>query len=222
MLFIETSEKADFRMRIFNPDGSEVDMCGNGSRCAALYAVENNIAKRQMKIETRAGIIEAEVTGLRVKIKMTDPKNIRLNRSIKIGQRTYKAHSLNTGVPHVVIFSDRVDDVDVQGIGSKIRFHRMFKPQGTNANFVKILNMKKIKVRTYERGVEGETSACGTGSAASAVISNLIFGLKPHIDVVTSGGEILRVYFDTKNKRVENLYLEGEAKVVFHGGLNYV
>jgi len=154
MLVIEPSSMADFKMRIFNPDGSEVDMCGNGSRCVALYAMENSIAQKNMKIETRAGIINAEVTGLRVKIKMTDPKDMRVARKIKIGNKTYKAYSVNTGVPHAVIFSDKVDKVDVKGLGSKVRFHKMFKPQGTNADFVQI-QYKRDKGEDLRAGGRG-------------------------------------------------------------------
>ncbi|MEE8360346.1 MAG: diaminopimelate epimerase [Candidatus Omnitrophota bacterium] len=232
VLVIEDSKRADFRMRIFNPDGSEVDMCGNGSRCAALYAVENNIVSKDMnlalarkgwlKIETGAGIIDAEVTGLKVKIRLTDPKAVKLNRKITIGKKVYKVHSINTGVPHAVVFLDNIDKVDVEALGSKLRFHKAFKPKGTNVDFVKIVNLKEIKVRTYERGVEAETYACGTGASASAIIANLIFGLRPHIDVITRSGEVLRVYFNVVKNKVKDIYLEGEANVVCKGGMTYV
>jgi diaminopimelate epimerase len=222
MLVIEDSKKADFKMRIFNPDGSEVDMCGNGSRCAALYFMENSMASKDMRIETDAGIIDAEAIGLKVKLRLTDPKSVKLNRKIKIGGKVYKVHSINTGVPHVVTFLNNIDKINVENIGSKLRFHRMFKPKGTNADFVKVINSKEIKVRTYERGVEAETYACGTGAAASAIISNLVFGLKPHIDVITKSGEVLRVYFDTAKKKIKDTYLEGEARVVYKGGISYV
>lgn len=222
MLLIENSKRADFKMRIFNPDGSEVEMCGNGSRCVALYAVENHIAPKEMRIETQAGIIDAEVTGLRVKLKLTDPKYIRLNRRLKIGKRSYMLHSVNSGVPHTVSFLKDIDRINVENLGSKIRFHRTFKPKGTNANFVKVVSPKEIEIRTYERGVESETYACGTGAAASAVISNLVYGFKPHIDVHTRSGERLRVYFDIAKKSIKNVYLEGEAKVVYGGRIGYV
>lgn len=222
MLLIEDSRKADLKMRVFNPDGSEVDMCGNGSRCIALYALENNIAPRYVKIETRAGIIDAEVVGLRVKLKMTDPKEIRLNLKLKIKKGFYKFHFINTGVPHAVYFMEDLDKINIQSLGSKTRFHKRFRPEGTNVNFVKILNPKEIAIRTYERGVEAETYACGTGAVASAIISNLVYGLKPHIDVDTKGKEKLRVYFDIKGKTIKDVYLEGEAKVVYKGGISYV
>ncbi|MFH1753813.1 MAG: diaminopimelate epimerase [Candidatus Omnitrophota bacterium] len=217
MLVIEDSRNADLKMRIFNPDGSEVDMCGNGSRCAALYALENGIAPKQMKIETGAGIIDAEVTGLKVKLKLTDPKAVKLNRKIRVGKRSYTVHTINTGVPHVVVFVKDIEKVDVAGLGSKLRYHRLFKPRGSNADFVKVESLKEINVRTYERGVEAETYACGTGSVASAIIANLVFGLKPHIDVITKSGETLRVYFAAGKNKVKDVFLEGEARVVFQG-----
>ncbi len=223
LLVIGDSEKADIEMRIFNPDGSEVDMCGNGSRCAALYAVENGLSSREVSVETRAGVIYAEVVGLRVKVKLIDPGKIKLNRRIKLGGKIRKVHSVNTGVPHAVVFLDDIDKIDINAMGSALRRHRGFRPEGTNADFVRVRGLKEIQVRTYERGVEAETGACGTGAAAAAVISNMVFGLKPHIDVMTAGGETLRVYFDVSGKkRIKNVYLEGEARIVYKGGLDYV
>lgn len=222
MLIIEDSKKADFKMRIFNPDGSEVEMCGNGSRCAALYGVERGIAEKDMKIETLAGILEANVVGLKVKLKLTDPLNARLNKSLKIGKKIYKIHSINTGVPHAVIFSENIQKINVERLGREIRHHKSFEPEGTNADFVKIIGPNEISVRTYERGVEAETYACGTGAVASALISSLFHGLKSHIDVNTKSKEILRVYFNIKGKKIKDVYLEGEAKMVYTGRIDYV
>ncbi len=222
MLLLEDSEDADFAMRIFNPDGTEVDMCGNGSRCVALYAVENGIAEARMKIETTAGILDAEVVGLRVKVRLTDPKSLQLKKSITIKKKSYKMHSVNTGVPHAVVFVDDFEKLDVHGLGSTIRSHKAFKPKGTNVDFVKVLNPKEIAIRTYERGVEAETYACGTGAAASAVVSALVHGMKPHIDVKTKSTEVLRIYFDIKGKDVGNVYLEGEARTAYKGRVSYV
>lgn len=222
MLLIENSKKSDFKMRIFNPDGSEVNMCGNGSRCIALYAVEEGITGKDMNIETGAGIIDAEVVGLRVKVKLTNPKNIKLNKSLKIGKKSSRIHFINTGVPHAVSFVNKLDKLNVHGIGSKIRYHRSFKPKGTNADFVKVLSPKEIALRTYERGVEAETYACGTGAAASAIIANLIYGYESHIDVHTKSREVLRIYFSKAKKAIKDVYLEGEAKVIYRGRIGHV
>lgn len=220
MLVIENSKNSDFKMRIFNPDGSEASMCGNGARCAALYAVENRISGKELKIETGAGIVEAEVVGLSVKIKLTDPKGIKLGFDLKVDGKNVKANFINTGVPHVVIFVKNLKKTDVQKMGSQVRFHKKFKPEGANANFVRLVDSKNIEIRTYERGVEDETLACGTGAAASAIIAGLTKNLKPHIDVLTKSGEVLRVYFDTAP--IKNVYLEGEAKTLYEGRISYV
>jgi len=222
ILLIEESNKGDFKMRILNPDGSEVDMCGNGSRCVALYAVENGIAGKTMEIETRAGVIRAEVVGLSVKLALTNPKDLKLDLSLTIGKKRHKIHSINTGVPHVVSFVKNLEKVNVARLGSKIRHHREFGPEGANVDFVKVKGPREIVIRTYERGVEGETYACGTGAAASAVISGLIHGMAPHVDVHTVSGETLRVYFDIKGNGIRNVYLEGEARVIYKGVLSHV
>ncbi len=222
LLLIEESKKADFKMRIFNPDGSEVSMCGNGSRCVALYAVEKRISGKELKIETAAGILKAEVIGLGVKIKLTDPKGIKPDFDLKLGGKKIKAGSINTGVPHVVIIVKNADKANVEGLGAKIRYHKKFKPQGTNVDFVEIVDSKNIKVRTYERGVEAETLACGTGVAASAIIAALTKHLVPHIDCLTKSGEILRVYFEINKNKIKNVYLEGEARTLYEGRLTYV
>ena len=222
LLLIENSKKSDFKMRIFNPDGSEVSMCGNGSRCAALYAVENKITGKTAKIKTAAGELEAEVIGLAVKVKMTNPKDMKLNLDLSLGGKKIKSHLINTGVPHVVSFVKNLGKLDVDGMGRKIRRHKKFSPKGTNADFVKIVNSKTIKIRTYERGVEAETLACGTGAAASAIIAGVVKGLKPHIDVITKSGEMLRIYFEFKKNKTVNVYLEGEAMTVYSGRFNYV
>ena len=214
---------ADIRMRIFNSDGSEAEMCGNGARCVAFYSVK--VSKRQsvkdkIKIETRAGVIEARVNGDNVKIKLTDPKNIKLGIPLKINNRLLKVNFVNTGVPHTVIFVEGLDKIDVQNLGRVIRYHKRFSPQGTNVNFVEVLSNNSIKVRTYERGVEDETLACGTGSVASALITARQSTRAPEhqkINVHTQGGEVLKVYFDKINNGFKNVWLEGKAMIVFKG-----
>jgi len=216
LLLIEKSKIADFKMRIFNPDGSEPEMCGNGSRCAALYAKLNKIASHSMKIDTKAGLLSAKVGKADVKINMTEPKDIKLGIGLKLKNKHYKLHYINTGVPHAVCFVKDLDHVDLASFGRAVRYHRLFTPEGTNVNIVCLKNRVSILARTYERGVESETLACGTGSVASAVISAIIKGLKPPIMVGTKGGS-LKIYFTLKNYIVGNVYLEGEAREVFRG-----
>jgi len=211
LLVLEASNKADFRMRIFNADGSEPEMCGNGLRCAALQA-----HKKRLKIETKAGIYEAAVIGKnKVKIKMEEPKGLRLNFPITVNRRSIKVNYIDTGVPHTVIFVQGLEEIDVGSIGRNIRYHKRFEPRGTNVDFVEIMDEENIKMRTYERGVEGETLACGTGAVASAIIAG------QGANVRTRGG-ILKVYFNKRGNKIKDVYLEGEAKEVYRGEVNYV
>ena len=162
MLVLGKSKRADIRMRIFNADGSEAEMCGNGARCVAYYMnAKRTTHNAKLKIETRAGIIESRVSGQDVQIRLTDPKNVRLNIPIKVNGRSIKVNFINTGVPHAVIFVEGLGKIDVAAIGRQVRYHRRFAPAGTNVDFVEVISNARIKVRTYERGVEDETLACG-------------------------------------------------------------
>lgn len=222
LLVIEGSKRSDFKMRIFNPDGSEAEMCGNGSRCVALYAVSKKIARPEMTIETIAGILNAAVKGDLVKVRLTEPKNIKWNFCLTIEKCPYKLSFIDTGVPHVVHFADELDKIDVKNLGSHIRNHGEFSPDGTNADFVKIIDKKNISIRTYERGVEDETLACGTGAVASAIIAAETEKMGSPITVETRSGERLKVYFDIVDGNFKNVYLEGKAKLVYEGVIDDV
>ncbi len=214
ILVLEKSKIADFKMNVINSDGSIAEMCGNGLRCAVLFLGN----KRKVRVETKAGIYEGEITAKdRVKVKMQEPKDLRLNFPINVNGRKIKVNFINTGVPHTVVFVDGLDKIDVDAIGSAMRHHDEFKPKGTNVDFVEIMDDNNIKMRTYERGVEGETFACGTGAVASAIISRVKGeGLRVKINVHTLGG-ILKVEFQKIGNQIKNVYLEGEAKKVFTG-----
>jgi len=229
-LLLEKSRKADIRMRIFNADGSEADMCGNGARSAALYYSQHRAVSTQpstLKIETKAGIIEARVLKDTVKIKLTDPKEYQKKIPLVIHGRKLKVNFINTGVPHTIVFVQAIEQIDVTNIGREIRYHKYFSPAGTNVNFVEMVNKTTLKARTYERGVEDETLACGTGAAASAIV----FALQPaclvgrqagsslckKINVITQGGETLKVYFKKEADRISDVWLEGRAKIVYKG-----
>jgi len=222
LLLIEPSKEADFKMRIFNPDGSEVDMCGNGSRCAALYAAQEKICDNKMIIETRAGNLQAEVKKDKVKIKIPRPKDLKLKFKLDINGKTYNANYINTGVPHIVCFAQAVNNFDVAQTGRAIRYHPEFQPEGANADFVEVLDKRHIRLRTYERGVEEETLACGTGAVAAAIITCYQME-EPHgthrIKVDTRGGESLNVYFKFEKDIIDEVYLEGKARIVYRGGL---
>jgi len=216
LLLLEKSKIADVRMRIFNPDGSEAKMCGNGARCSVLY-----IGRRNTELETKAGIIQSQLKGNSVKIKLTEPKDLKLNLPIKVNNRTLQVNFINTGVPHTVIFVADLDKIDVINLGRQIRFHKRFAPQGTNVDFVEALSNKSIKIRTYERGVEDETLACGTGAVASALILATRYSLlATKINVQTKSQEILKVYFDRIDNKFTDVWLEGKAKIVYTGVYN--
>jgi len=209
-------------MRIFNPDGSEAEMCGNGSRCIALYAATAKIAGADMTIETLAGELKARVDGDMVKVMLTEPKDIRWNLCLMIHKCPYKVVFVNTGVPHVVHFVEDLDKVDVNNLGSHLRNHDEFAPEGTNADFVQVDGKDSIKVRTYERGVEDETLACGTGSVASALISAEREGMASPVTVETRRREKLKVYFSKVEGSFKDVFLEGSAKLVYEGAINDV
>jgi diaminopimelate epimerase len=219
LLVLEKSKIASVRMRIFNPDGSEAEMCGNGARVFSLYVSENFQAKKEkLKIETKAGIVDAEVQGEIVKVKLTDPAGIKLDIPIQVNNRSLRVNYINTGVPHTVIFVQGLYNIDVKGLGRQIRNHARFAPAGTNVNFVEVLSRRSIKIRTYERGVEDETLACGTGSTAAALITSMKLPVTVNsIQVHTQGGEILKVYFEKNRTGFKDVWLEGKVRIVYEG-----
>ncbi len=219
MIFIENSTNADFRWNFYNSDGSVAEMCGNGSRCAARFAYRHGIAGKKVKFETLAGIIEAEIGDQEeiVRVKMTQPRDFKLDLSLKLGDEERHVAYVDTGVPHTVIFVGE-EDVPVNTWGRKVRFHELFSPRGTNANFVTLLPDGRLKVRTYERGVEAETMACGTGVVASALIAAIQKGQESPVEVVTSGGSVLTILFDLfDGPVVKNVYLQGPTRLVCTG-----
>jgi len=219
LIVIENSDRAHFRWRFFNADGSEVEMCGNGGRCAARFAVIKGIAPPTMSFETRAGIIDAEVSGDAVKLRLTDPRDLRKAYPIDLGGTPTLVNSINTGVPHVVVFVNDPDGHDVVGMGRAIRYHAEYQPAGTNANFARVLNRHRIKLRTYERGVEDETLACGTGAVATALIAAWTGLVDSPVDVLVRSGETLKIHFEKTGKGFEKVYLEGGTTVVYQGFL---
>jgi diaminopimelate epimerase len=218
-ILVENTEGADFKWRFFNSDGSVAEMCGNGARCVARFAYLNGIAGSEMSFETGAGIVEAQVAGESVKIKMTDPSDLKTDYTLELKDRSISVSSINTGVPHVVIVTDTLDDVEVVKMGREIRFHDMFAPAGTNVNFICPIKDDTIGVRTYERGVEDETLACGTGSVAGALIMARKMKIDAPIHVLTRSGVNLKIYYKEKDATYQDIYLEGDARVIYRAKL---
>lgn len=219
LVLIEPSQRADFKWRFFNSDGSLGEMCGNAARCVARFAVLKGITSPKLSFETLAGIIEAQVLGREVKVLMVRPTGLKLDIDVPIDGETHQLHFINTGVPHVIKFLNEAASVAAKSLGNKIRFHPQFQPAGTNADFVQVLDRKNIKVRTYERGVEDETLACGTGAVASALIAAKKNFVDSPVEVQTSGGEILKIYFQSKGEGFDRVFLEGDTRVVYEGEL---
>ncbi|MBC8127411.1 MAG: diaminopimelate epimerase, partial [Gloeobacteraceae cyanobacterium ES-bin-144] len=194
LLAVEPAQKgADFRFRYYNADGGEAEMCGNGARCFGRFTAHllKEIPDR-VTFETIAGTLSAEMVGENVCIAMSDPKDIQLNSDVTIPGLKTKLHTMNTGVPHAVTFvpgGEAFEELDVFNLGRAIRQHKAFAPAGTNANFATVLKPGHIEIRTYERGVEDETLACGTGMVACALIHHLLTGAPSPIKVDVAGGD---------------------------------
>ena len=217
VILVEDSETADFKWHFFNSDGSRAEMCGNGARCAARFAYLNQIAGSSMSFETDAGRVHAEIKYDRVKIKMTDPVDMMLDYSIPLAHGDQIISSINTGVPHVVLETEAVETVDVGLKGREIRYHKEFEPQGTNVNFVTPMAQDLIVIRTYERGVEDETLACGTGAVAAALISAAKYNKPSPLHMKTRSSSILTIHFTRADEGFSEVYLEGDARVIYAG-----
>jgi diaminopimelate epimerase len=220
LILVENSDKADFKWRFFNSDGSVAEMCGNGARCVARFAFLNGIAEEQMRFETLAGVISAHVTGAQVKVRMTDPAGLVRDAELVAGQRKWIYSSVNTGVPHVVIQVDDIEKVDVVASGRPIRRHARFGPAGANVNFMAPLDNGVWAVRTYERGVEDETLACGTGITAAALVLALNRALPSPIVLQTRSGSLLKVHFAQQDQGFKDVHLEGDARIIYEGRLS--
>jgi diaminopimelate epimerase len=227
LLLVSDSAKADVKMRIFNADGSEAEMCGNGIRCFAKYCYENNITRKlDFTVETLAGtkrvwltVRNDQIRSVRVdmgtpifernKMSMTG-EGTWINENLLVDGENYKATCLSTGNPHCVIFVDNTDDFPVCVIGPKIENNHLF-PQRTNVEFAQVINNNEIKVRVWERGC-GETLACGTGACAAVVAGKRLGIVENKVTVRLLGGNLEVEYTD-------RMFLSGPAERVFEGKL---
>lgn len=221
LILIQPSTGAHFRMRFFNPDGNEVDMCGNGARCVARLAHDLGVAPAHMRFDTGAGLLEAEVAGARVKLTMTPPTDWRLERRLALPSGECAYGFVNSGVPHVVVRVEDLDAVDVARMGAAIRYHADFAPRGTNANFIAVTGPQSLRIRTYERGVEAETLACGTGIVASALVASRMGWVTPAVQVTCASGDVLEVGCRLTADGARDVTLLGPAEYVFEGTIAY-
>ena len=209
--------RADWAWDFYNSDGGNAEMCGNGARCFARFVQQLTGATRDITFETRAGIITANFQGERVTVSLTPPRDLRLNQTVSLRGGNITLHSVDTGVPHAVVYVPDADAAMVQSLGAEIRGHAHFAPRGTNVNFVQLRDAGAIRVRTYERGVEGETLACGTGVTAAALISAELQHLTSPVRVQVQGGDWLEVSFEKKEGQFAKVRLTGPADFVFEG-----
>lgn len=220
VIFLTKSERFDFGWRFLNADGGEVEMCGNGARCVARFAYLKGIAESKMTFETLAGPVAAEVTGQLVKVTMPKPNGLKLDIDLPLETGWRTVDFINTGVPHAVIQVDSLSDYPVFQQGKRIRHHPMFSPEGTNANFIKIIRPDMLEIRTYERGVEDETLACGTGAVAAALVSAARGIVESPVRAKTQGGEELRISFQKEQDEFTQVWFEGKTVIVYQGQLH--
>lgn len=224
LLLLQKAQDADYRMMYYNADGSYGGMCGNGGRCIARYAADQGIAGKVQNFEALGHTYKATVSENDVVLSMLDPSDIRMNIVLRIGSSRLKMHFVNTGSPHVVIpigqlkkRYGKLRDIPVEQLGQRIRNDQTFAPEGTNVNFMDKNGLTSIKIRTYERGVEAETLACGTGSVASAIVASKLWKMQSPVRVLPPGGITLSVSFSVNGSAFSDVTLTGQAESIFTG-----
>ena len=224
LLLLQSSNSADYRMMYYNADGSYGGMCGNGGRCMARFAVENGIAGTTHVFEALGYLYKSAVGTEDVELAMKDPSDIKMNIVLRLGSLVVRGHFIDTGSPHFVIPVSQLlrkyktlSEIPVEQLGSRIRRHPVFKPNGTNVNFIEKKWGNAIRMRTYERGVEAETLACGTGSIASAIVASKLWRISPPVKIEPSSGVPLEVGFEKAGSSISGVTLKGQAVATFRG-----
>lgn len=217
LLLLENSTKADFRLRIFNADGSEAEMCGNGLRCFVKWLIHLGFQSPLYHIEVMQDILTAKQTDNAICIHMGSPQSVQWDISLRFEHQFLRIHSLNIGVPHAVLFFEDIENINLLKLGAYIRNYSLWAPKGTNLTVVQKMDHQKLKIRTYERGVEGETLACGTGAAAAALSAARQNGFSSPIMIQTRSGEELKIEFSFENQKFSNVTLTGSAECTFRG-----
>ena len=210
-----------FRWRYINADGTDGEMCGNGAMCGARFAYLQGIAPARCVFQTASGLVHAEVEADRVRLKMVDPGRVCGDIEIEAAGHALRLHAVEVGVPHVVLLTEDADafapGAELLRVGRAVRQHPAFAPAGTNVNVISVLGLHRLRMRTYERGVEDETLACGTGAVASAIVATKLGLVSPPVEVVTSSGRVLGVDFAWDGYFATDVRLSGEARVISTG-----
>jgi diaminopimelate epimerase len=223
LVLIEPSDKAAYRMNYYNSDGSYGGMCGNAGRSVALLAYRQNIAHQKHEFEALGHIYSASIDSKEVSIRMKDPAKLSLHRNLVVNKKKIEYHSIDTGAPHVIVEIGQFDkkknlqNFDIYYWGNLLRWHKKFSPKGTNVDFLKRLDNGSVQLRTYERGVESETLACGTGSIAAAIVAHKLWKLNPPVTIIPTSGVALTVDFTVAGKKISDVILKGPTTITFSG-----
>lgn len=220
VILLENALSADFRMRIFNSDGSEAEMCGNGLRCFGKFILELGFQKKPYAIQLKNQVLTVDFIGESVSTTLKLESEIKENLLLNTDENQWECFFLNTGVPHAVVFVENLDELKVKDLGKNIRHHPIFSPKGTNANFVKKINENTISIRTFERGVEDETLACGTGASAGAIAASLKWGMQTPIKVIFHSKDSLEINFKKDHNHSFEITQIGQAVKLFHGAFD--
>ena len=223
LLLLQPSKQADFQMRYLNADGSTGSMCGNGGRCIARFAHQLGIVTGEMQFEAAGHIYKAKLLNETVRLHMKDPTEIQ-PLTLSVEGEQWQGYWVDTGAPHVVVFTDEmgtpIQELDLGHWGPKLRRHERFAPAGTNVDFVQTLSNNSLRMRTFERGVEAETLACGTGAVAAALVSAAFKALVSPVVVTAQSGRRLVINFRGSQRKYSDVTLEGDAQTTFTGELN--
>lgn len=217
VILLENSQHSDFRMRIYNADGMEAEMCGNGIRCLMKFVQECGFTLSSCIFETFLRPLAVTRNGELVSVEMGLPFDMCYDVPLTIDDTDYKVHYINTGVPHLVLLTEAIDNFELSCLGPKFRNHKQFAPQGANLNVAQLMPNGELWNRTFERGVEGETLACGTGCAAVAVIASKYLGLPSPINIRTRSLELIEIAIAYEGHKIRTLTMTGPATKVFAG-----
>lgn len=219
VIFLENSRAGDFRATFYNPDG-QTTFCGNGGRCASRLAYLMGMVGPRMRVETFKMVHDATVEGERVQFSMPPALRLRAGLKLKVDEQVLDAATIDTGVPHVVVFKEAPHSVSIAELGRRIRSHPELGPEGANANFVMVVDENTLAIRTYERGVEGETLSCGTGCVAAALVTSSLGMTRSPVACWTRSGVTLTVHFRGGAGAFSHIVLEGDARLIYQGNLS--
>lgn len=221
LLLIGSDTEVDFAMTYTNATGADGEMCGNGARCLVRRAHDLGIIGNSTTFRTDAGLMQASLEGANIRLVMTTPSAAELRLSLEADGRIWQGHGIDTGVPHLVIFTNDVAAIDVQRFGPPLRHHRHF-PRGANVNFAQRVDANRYRMRTYERGVEAETLACGTGAVATGLIAALLGEAQSPVTILPSGGGELTISFKPQNHgRFSDVQLCGPTETIAEGKMDH-